>query len=71
MRSGGNLHQVKCHGCGLKMACSCWTVKGKPHIIILCPKCQVEEFTDMLCGGAGGPEESESESARPAEIKLR
>lgn len=68
MRTEGNLHRVNCHGCGLKMACNCWTVRGKTHIIILCPKCQVEEFVDMLFGGA---ETSEKESSKPANKKPR
>jgi len=50
------------------MACNCWTVKGKTHIIILCPKCQVEEFVDMLLGGA---QVSEEESAKVADKKPR
>jgi hypothetical protein len=68
MRTEGNLHGVNCHGCGLKMACNCWTVAGKTHIIILCAKCQVEEFIDMLFGGADASEEG---LAKPADKKLR
>ena len=71
MRTEGNLHRVNCHGCGLKMACSCCTVNGRTHIVILCPKCQVEDFIEMLFGGVEDEERGKRKSIKPADKKPR
>lgn len=49
----GALHSVNCEWCGLKMACSCWDGNSPDrvgHLIVLCPRCQVRDFTSMLFG---------------------
>jgi hypothetical protein len=71
MRTEGNLHRVNCDGCGLKMACSCCTVEGRTHIVILCPKCQVEDFIETLFGGDDGGEPGDQKSSKPADKKPR
>ncbi len=52
----GRLHAVKCEWCGLKMACSCYfdecrDKRNQPHPLIMCPRCQVTEFINMMFGG--------------------
>jgi hypothetical protein len=48
----GKLHRVKCEWCGLKMACNCFQGNDPDggRILILCPKCQVTEFLNLLFG---------------------
>jgi len=50
--NNGKLHRVKCEWCGLKMACSCFQGDDPTteHILVLCPKCQVTEFLNLLFG---------------------
>jgi hypothetical protein len=55
LRNVGRLHLVNCEWCALKMACSCFfdEIRDNPsqaHPIILCPKCQVTEFLNLLFG---------------------
>jgi hypothetical protein len=51
----GKLHRVNCEWCGLKMACNCFQGNQPDggHILILCPKCQVTEFLNLLFGETG------------------
>jgi hypothetical protein len=48
----GKLHRVKCEWCGLKMPCNCFQGNGPDgeHMLILCLKCQVTEFLNLLFG---------------------
>jgi hypothetical protein len=51
----GRLHAVKCEWCNLKMACSCYfdecrDKEKKPHPLVMCPRCQVTEFINMMFG---------------------
>jgi len=51
----GRLHAVKCEWCGLKMACSCYfdecrDKRREPHPLVMCPRCQVAEFINMIFG---------------------
>jgi hypothetical protein len=50
----GHLHAVRCEWCGLKMGCNC--LEGnmpdrEGHIVVLCPRCQVTDFLNLLFGG--------------------
>lgn len=65
MLTNGRLHRVKCHWCGLKMACNCWHDDGKSHIIVLCPKCQVAEFTNLLLERDNQSSEVKTEPVNP------
>ncbi len=60
----GRLHAVKCEWCGLKMACSCYfdecrdkprskrkNKREQPHPLVMCPRCQVTEFINLIFGG--------------------
>ncbi len=60
----GRLHAVKCEWCGLKMACSCYfdecrDQRNQSHPLVMCPRCQVTEFINMMFTAARG------EDARP------
>jgi hypothetical protein len=60
----GRLHAVKCEWCGLKMACSCYfdecrDKRREPHPLVMCPRCQVAEFINMIFGAKS------HEDARP------
>ena len=51
--NAGKLHGVNCEWCGLRMACNCFdgndpTREG--HVIVLCPRCQVTDLTNMIFG---------------------
>lgn len=49
----GHLHAVKCEWCGLKMSCNCWDGNNpnrEGHIIVLCPRCQVTDLSNMIFG---------------------
>lgn len=49
----GLLHAVKCEWCGLKMSCNCWAGNDRNregHILVLCPRCQVTNFLNLLFG---------------------
>jgi len=55
MRNIGRLHSVKCEWCALKMACNCMFDDLRddirnPHPLVMCPKCQVTEFLNLLFG---------------------
>jgi hypothetical protein len=52
----GRLHAVKCEWCNLKMACSCYfdqcrDKRKEPHPLVMCPRCQVTEFLNLVFGG--------------------
>ena len=50
----GPLHAVWCEWCGIKMGCSCWdgnNPERQGHIIVLCPRCQVTDFLNLLFRG--------------------
>jgi hypothetical protein len=49
MLANGRRRRVRCHWCGIKMACNCWLDDRKTHII-LCPKCQVAELAILVFG---------------------
>jgi hypothetical protein len=62
----GRMHTVKCEWCKLKMACSCYfdEIREKPddpHPLVMCPRCQVTEFLNLLFGGSR-PEKHQSSS---------
>lgn len=47
------LHAVKCEWCGRKMFCNCWDGNDpnrQGHIVVLCPRCQVTNFLNLLFG---------------------
>ena len=49
----GFLHAVGCEWCGLKMSCNCWDGNHpdrEGHILVLCPRCQVTNFLNLLFG---------------------
>jgi hypothetical protein len=49
----GHVHAVKCEWCGLKMGCNCWDgdrPDREGHILVLCPRCQVTDFLNLLFG---------------------
>ena len=51
----GRLHAVKCEWCGLKIACSCFfddcrNKRDQAHPLVMCPRCQVTEFINLLFG---------------------
>ena len=49
----GHLHAVKCEWCRLKMSCNCWDgndPKREGHVLVLCPRCQVSDFLNLLFG---------------------
>jgi len=49
----GFLHAVRCEWCGLKMSCNCWDGNHpdrEGHILVLCPRCQVTNFLNLLFG---------------------
>lgn len=51
----GRLHAVKCEGCKLKMACSCYFDDSRDrgnegHPLVMCPRCQVTEFLATVFG---------------------
>jgi hypothetical protein len=55
MENVGQLHAVRCEWCNLKMACNCFfDDTGEPtehaHPLVMCPKCQVTEFLNLLFG---------------------
>lgn len=65
-RNIGRLHAVKCNWCRLKMACSCYLDEirekaGEAHPMVMCPRCQVTEFLNLLFGG-GRRDDSQSSS---------
>lgn len=50
----GKLHAVRCEWCGLRMTCNCWDGNHpdrKGHIMVLCPRCQVTDFLNLIFGG--------------------
>jgi hypothetical protein len=54
----GRLHRVRCDWCGLAMGCSCYFDDGrgkekddKVHPIVMCPRCQVTEFLNLIFTG--------------------
>jgi hypothetical protein len=50
----GKLHAVKCEWCGLKMSCNCWDGNDRNpegHIAVMCPRCQVTDFLNLIFGG--------------------
>lgn|GEM_PF-6493824 len=81
----GFLHAVKCEWCGLAMSCNCWDGNQpdrEGHILVLCPRCQVTNFLNLLFGAkelrsvlvsriqeAGGPTRRRTETTRPC-LKL-
>lgn len=61
----GRLHTVKCEWCNLKMACSCYfdecrDQRDQAHPLVMCPRCQVTEFINMIFG-AKSHEDTRSE----------
>lgn len=55
----GRLHSVKCDWCGIKIACCCYFdgCRDKPteaHPMVMCPRCQVTEFINLMFGGKPG-----------------
>lgn len=49
----GKLHPVWCEWCGLKMSCNCHDGNNpdrEGHIVVLCPRCQVTDFTNLIFG---------------------
>jgi hypothetical protein len=54
LRNVGRMHRVNCDWCGLRMACSCFfALIDKPseaHPLVLCPRCQVGEFLNLVFG---------------------
>ncbi len=51
--NAGLLHGVNCEWCGLKMSCNCWDGNDpnrEGHIVVLCPRCQVTDLTNMIFG---------------------
>jgi len=54
LRNIGKLHPVLCDWCGIKMGCSCFFDRAEipieAHPMILCPRCQVTEFLNLLHG---------------------
>jgi hypothetical protein len=58
MENVGRLHAIGCEWCGLKMACNCFydeIRRGEygEHPLVMCPKCQVTEFLNLLFGRDG------------------
>ena len=52
-KNEGFLHPVKCEWCGIKMFCNCWDGNDRNregHIMVLCPRCQVTNFLNLLFG---------------------
>jgi hypothetical protein len=52
----GKLHGVKCEWCRLKMGCNCFDGNDPNrtgHILVLCPRCQVTDFFNLLFGRSG------------------
>ena len=52
-RNEGLLHAVKCEWCGIKMSCNCWDGNDHnrgSHIMVLCPRCQVTNFLNLVFG---------------------
>jgi hypothetical protein len=50
----GKLHVVACEWCGLKMSCNCWDGNNpdrEGHVVVLCPRCQVTDFLNVIFGG--------------------
>ncbi len=68
----GKLHRVHCEWCGLKMACNCFDgndPKREGHIMVLCPRCQVTDFLNLIFGGTDLRSELISKiEARRAEV---
>jgi hypothetical protein len=53
--NAGRLHAVKCEWCRLKMACNCMfddirEDERRGHPLVMCPRCQVTEFLNLLFG---------------------
>jgi hypothetical protein len=49
----GKLHGVRCEWCEVKMTCNCWDGNDPDrdgHIMVLCPRCQVTDFLNLLFG---------------------
>ncbi|SRR5579883_1218058 len=81
----GFLHTVKCEWCEIVMSCNCWDgsqADREGHILVLCPRCQVTNYLNVIFGGkdlrsllvsriaaAGGPRRRRQASPRPA-LKL-
>jgi len=49
----GKLHRVKCEWCEITMGCNCCEGNEtdlESHIIVLCPRCQVTDFLNVIFG---------------------
>jgi hypothetical protein len=49
----GKLHRVKCEWCEIIMGCTCWEgneTELESHILVLCPRCQVTDFLNVIFG---------------------
>jgi hypothetical protein len=49
----GKLHRVKCEWCEITMGCNCWEgneTELESHIVVLCPRCQVTDFLNVIFG---------------------
>lgn len=64
----GKLHAVKCEWCGLKLGCNCFDGNDpsrEGHIMVLCPRCQVTDFLNLLFGGTDRRSEIVSKLNQP------
>jgi hypothetical protein len=49
----GKLHRVNCEWCEITMGCNCWEgneTELDGHILVLCPRCQVTDFLNVIFG---------------------